>query len=199
MKSILKTKKSIALLFSLALLLFVSVGGTLAYLIDTTQPVGNTFTSSKVTTAVVETLDGQTKKNVSIQNTGDTTAYIRAAVVVNWKDVDGNVYGQVPVAGTDYTITYALGNGWKQGADGFYYYIRPVQSVAEAPSDCSTQVLINSCSPVADRAPSGYYLNMEILCSGIQSQPEKVVTELWSEGVSGVSMVDDVPTLTIKE
>lgn len=171
--------KPTTLLVSILLLACIAVGGTLAFLIAQAGPVVNTFQPSKVTTAVEETLTGGTKTNVKIANTGDTEAYIRAAVVVTWKDEKGNVYGQVPVLNEDYTITFATNTGWTESADGFYYYTTPV-----AP-DNETGILIANCSPKAE-APEGYSLDVMILGSGIQSVPAKVVTEAWSSGVSGV-------------
>lgn len=184
-----KSGKSIALLVSLVLIIGVIVGGAIAFLIDTTGSVNNQFTPSKVTTYVDETVIGDTKTNVKIQNTGDTEAWIRAAVVVTWQDSAGNVYGQKPVAGENYTA-WTPGTDWKQGGDGFYYYTKPVAAGAKTSS-----ALIDKIEPIGNPPADGYHLTVEIIGSGIQSVPTSVVTEEWSSGVSGVS--DD--TLTIKQ
>lgn len=186
--------KSITLLVFLLLIVCGAADGTLAFLTDTGERAENVFTPSVVTTSVEETLTGTTKTDVKIRNTGSTEAYIRVAVVVTWQDKDGNVYGEAPVAGTDYDITFNLNSGWKMSSDGFYYWTTPVKSAEESPNDCSTGVLITSCSPKAI-APEGYYLNVEILGSGIQSKPAHVAASEWASGVSGVS---DDGTLTIK-
>lgn len=165
--------KSKALLASLLLVVGVTVGGTLAYIVAGSGPVENEFTPSKVTTAVVESFDGTTKSDVKIRNTGDTTAYIRAAVVVTWQDEAGNVYGQKPVEGEDYNINWTK-NGWAEGDDGFYYYLSSVAAGGE------TKVLFTDCTPVEGRAPEGYSLAVEILGSGIQSVPDTAVEEAWS-------------------
>jgi len=199
-------KKSTALLVSLILLLCVTVGGTIAFIIDVTDPVTNIFTSSEVTTKVDESFDGEVKQNVRITNTGDTEAYIRAAVVVTWQDASGNVYGKAPVASEDYAIEYNLSEGWKLSPnDGFYYWTEPVAGVVESNGKkeyTSTGALIKTCTPIADRAPAGYSLNVEIIGSGIQSKPHRVVLENWSSGVSG--FVEEQPgketdTLIIKQ
>ncbi len=187
--------KSKALLASLLLVVGVTVGGTLAYIVADSGPVENTFTPSVVTTYVEEDIESNVKKDVKIKNTGDTTAYIRAAVVVTWQDEAGNVLGEKPVENEDYTIDYVLASGWVQGADGFYYWTSPVLSDDEDSEECYTGVLINSCAPVEDKTPDGYSLAVEIIGSGIQSVPDTVVTEEWS---SGVSSVND-GKLTIKE
>lgn len=155
------TKKATALLVSLVLLLTVTVGSTLAYLIDRTDPVVNMFAPSKVTVEVQETFTNNVKSNVTIKNTGDIPAYIRAAVVITWQDDAGNVYGKAPVAKTDYTTTGMPGD-WKE-YDGFYYW--PVAVSKEE----STGVLIGEVKPIAGKAPEGYFLCVEILASGIQA------------------------------
>lgn len=184
-----RSGKSIALLVSLILIVCVTIGGTIAFLIDTDDPIQNLFDPSEVTTKVEETFEGGEKTNVSIKNTGDIEAYIRAAVVITWKDADGNVYGQAPVAGEDYTIMYATDTGWKMASDGFWYYTTPVAV------DANTGYLIISCTDLGN-APEGYFLSVEIIGSGIQSKPDHVVTTVWS---SGVSRVNSDATLVIKE
>ncbi len=173
-------RKSI-LITSVALLLVIAVGTTLAYIFTNTDPVENTFTPSKVSCAVVEngkvdenTADvvetGNSKTNVQIKNTGDTDAYIRVAVVVNWMSEDGSkVWAQKPVKDADYKISYNLSNnGWIDGGDGYYYYTQPVD-----PNEM-TGVLINSATQEVT-GPKGtdgtqYYLSIEIVASAIQAE-----------------------------
>lgn len=194
--------KSKALLASLLLVVGVTVGGTLAYIVAGSGPVENEFTPSKVTTAVFETIEGTTKTDVMIQNTGDTTAYIRAAVVITWQDEAGNILGEKPVEGQDYTITYSLSSGWEKSSDGFYYWTSPVKSDDEDAQNCYTGVLISNCTAKTTKTIGNgadavtYYLAVEIIGSGIQSVPTSVVAEAWSSGVSSVA---DDGTLTIKE
>ena len=170
-------RKATVLLSSLALLIVLLVGTTTAFLIASDGPITNIFNSSKVTCQVnEESFDGTTKTNVTISNTGDTEAYIRAAIVVTWKDAEnGNVYGSVPVKDTDYTITLNL-TDWIDGKDGFYYYKYPVAPSGQNGS--KTSALITECTYVSN-APAGYGLNVEILGSAIQSVPVSVVNEKW--------------------
>ena len=178
-----RSGKSAALLVSLLLILTVTVGGTIAFLVDSDGPLHNLFNPSKVTTKVEETLSGNTKKDVKIQNTGDTEAWIRAAVVVTWQDKDGNVYGQAPVAGTNYTA-WTPGTVWLTGDDGFYYYRYPV-----AAGDTTANALITSIAPIGDAPADGYYLTVEIIGSGIQSKPENVFNTEWES--SGLQVQGD--------
>ncbi len=182
-----RSKRSITLLVSVILLICLTVGGTIAFLIDKTETVTNTFTASKVTTQVTETVAGGVKTNVAILNTGDTDAYIRAAVVVTWKNAEGHVHATTPVAGTDYQIHLNIaGSGagmWLEGNDGFYYYTDDVSAAKVdgegKPIYFATDSLINSCSYTAN-APEGYSLNVEILASGIQSKPDNAFNTSWA-------------------
>ena len=178
-------RRTTMLVASLVLLLSLSVGGILAWLSATDEPIANIFTPSEVTTEVTEERSGNLKKNVQIKNTGDTTAWIRAAVVVTWQNEAGEVYGKAPAYGVDYTA-WTPGNGWIEGNDHFFYYTSPVKSDDEDPLNCTTGVLISQISPVVDRNPEGYYLNVEIIGSGIQYKPAHVFNDNWgiSSGLS---------------
>ena len=156
-------KKKIITLLALVLLLTLVITGTVAFLATGTNSIVNTFTPSHVTTQVVETLDGNTKSDVMIKNTGDTSAYIRATYVVNWVDSNGNVYAAQPVAGTAYTVSVNE-TDWTQGTTDRYWYCDSVI----APGNM-TPVLINSIAPVDGKAPEGYTLQVTIIAEGIQS------------------------------
>ena len=157
-------KKMLILLAATVLLLTFAVGGTIAYLVTSDGPVVNTFEPAEVTIKVRETITGNTKTNVYIENTGSAKAYIRAAIVVTWQDASGNVYPALPVQRTDYTIS--LGSDWTE-QDGYYYYNGEVDCVA---GSNTTTNLINSIAPVEGCIPYGYDLHVEILAQAIQAQ-----------------------------
>ena len=188
------TKKTIAII-SLALLILITVGTTLALVFTNTDPVENTFKPSKVSCAVVETLvngDNSTttetsagsvsnftsKSNVQIKNTGDTDAFIRVAVVVNWMNADGKVWAQKPKIGTDYQIAFNQqdDNGvelWEIGNDDYWYCKKEV-----APTE-TTDILITEAKQLKPAPEEGYYLSIEIVASAIQSAPDTTVEEEW--------------------
>lgn len=197
------TKKITIMITSLVLLLLVAVGTTLAYIFTKTEPVENTFKPSKVSCAVVENGSATenagnivtistNKTDVRIKNTGDTDAYIRVAVVVNWASEDGTkVWATKPVLNTDYTITYATGTGWEPGADGYYYYTKSV-----APGTL-TKILISQADKLQTAPPEGYYLSIEIVASAIQSKPDHVVGQQWSS--EAVTVTGNNGTLTVDD
>lgn len=160
--------KTILMLAMVVLILAGAVGGTLAYLTTQTNPVLNTFNPSKVTCAVEEPgwTDGSTtKQNVSIKNTGDVNAYIRAAVVANWCDAEGNI-----IAPHEVDLDGKMGAGWVK--DGEYYYYEP-----SAPSDPfvepghNTNNLINEYPAVRpEGVPEGAHLEMTIISQAVQAE-----------------------------
>lgn len=159
------SKKMTAVVVSLLLILCLGAGGTLAFLIDTKEPVVNEFQPANVTPTIVETFNGKTKENVKIKNSGNANAYIRVAVVASWQVSDGVLYGKVPQLGEDYTMTPNLEkDGWFYCEnDGFYYYSKAVAPGGE------TGILIQNAAPIADKAPEGCTLHIEIVAQTIQS------------------------------
>lgn len=177
-KQLRRPKRLATLLVSLVLVLGVAVGGTVAFLSTRTDSKENTFTPSKVTCEVTETFNNNVKSNVAVQNTGDTTAFIRAAINVTWMSnqdaANQTVSAKVPVKDTDYSIKLADNTNWIEGADGYYYYKLPVD-----PQD-STGVLIEECKLQNNASvPDGYHLSVEIVASAIQSAPDSVVQSMW--------------------
>ena len=191
------TKKAAVLLAAQVLAIVAVVGATVAFLVVKSDEIVNLFTPSEVTCKVEETLSGTIKSNVYIQNTGDTEAYIRAAVIVTWQDANGNVYGQKPVKDVDYTIVFATNTGWIEGTDGFYYYtkiVAPDDKDDDTKAD-QTGVLIETCTSKETSPAIGYYLNVEIIASAIQSKPNAAITA-WSNGVA--SDENSSGTLTVQ-
>lgn len=171
-KSGFRWKRSGILLAAVIVLLAGAVGGTWAFLVAQSEPVQNNFTYAHVRCTIKEKFDGTTKSDVQIQNTGDIPAYIRARIVVTWKDASGNVSAAVPVKNTDYTIAFNT-TDWTQ-QDGYWYCKNAVDAKDFTP------VLITKCEKTG-AAPDGYDLSVEILADAIQSEPASAVTEAWGE------------------
>ena len=158
-----KKRNKMTLLVSLIVLFTIIVGGTIAYIYTKTGDVKNTFTPSKVSCEIVEIFDYITKSDVKIKNTGDTEAYIRARIVVNWIDDNNNISAIKPVLGVDYSLTLSADNTWIKNGD-YYYYKSPV-AIGQ-----STSVLIEECKKLPESTEKeGYYLSVEILAEAIQS------------------------------
>lgn len=77
----------------------------------------NTGTAGSVRVDVTEEVDGLSKSNISVTNTGDSACYVRMRVVMPNEEV---VQGQLSVD---------KGSAkWQKGADGYFYYAEPVAS-----------------------------------------------------------------------
>ena len=168
--------KQLVLLLSVVALLLGAFAATYAYLKSKTTTVIDEFIPVKVTCQVEETFDGNVKNDVCVRNTGDVNAFIRAMVIANWVDADGNVLATAPVMDTDYTVTWG-DTAWKKGSDGFWYYTKAV-----APEG-TTAYLINSLE--SGDAPNGYRLQVQILATAVQADPPKAAMEAWGATVSG--------------
>lgn len=164
-------KRSLVLVVSVLALVLAVAGGTLAWLTANSGPVTNTFTPAQVSCEVDETFQNNVKSAVSIKNTSNIDAYIRAYVVVTWKNADGNVYGK-PVKDTDYTMTMPNNTKWFKSGD-YYYYPDAV------PSGASTGMLIKECKLIGTPPADGYSLSVEIIAEAIQSQPDSAVQQAW--------------------
>ena len=168
---------------ALALVLLVSAGGTLAYLFTSTDPVENTFSPAEMGIVIHENgtnglgdFDGKEKTNVYVENTSQADVYIRAAIVINWQDDEGNVVA-VPVNYGDYTMK--LSSDWVESG-GYYYCTK-----ANEKEQTKTVPLIVSCEPVTS---TEYKLSVSILAQAIQAEPANVVTDAWGE-ISGLAKI----------
>ena len=170
-----RMNRTAVLLIAVILLISTAVGSTVAFLATKTEPVENSFEYANVSCKVTQNCDTD-GSIVQVKNTGTISAYIRAAVVANWIDVDGNIAASVP-EGYSYDLTCSSGS-WVQGKDGFFYYLLPV-----AP-DASTEGNLLTCTVTCPETPE-YTLSVEVLAEAIQSTPASAVNEAWNVAVDG--------------
>lgn len=167
-----RVNKTFFTLLAIIMAIGAAVGTTVAFLVDETGKVENTFEYAKVSCEVTENFDGKTKSNVQITNTGTTDAYIRATYVVNWLDREGNIVPSVP-AEYSYTLEENPDKNWtKASEDGYFYYLTPVAPGASTPGS-----LLN-CTVTYPPDPE-YTLSVEILTTAIQSSPASAAQEAW--------------------
>lgn len=176
-------KKSIVTFLVLSLLILtVTVGGTVAYLKKRSDSATNTFNPITVDSTAL-----YNEGTISVQNSGDVTAFLRATVLVNWVAVDsegnatGVYHGTPPTESLDYAIVFDNTGKWQRGTDGFWYYHDAVAAGA------ATAPLVMAFARIAT-PPEGYRLSVEVISSGLQSTPEKATEEAWGVTVSGDTM-----------
>ena len=157
-----RTAKSSALIIALALILVLAVGGTVAYIFTHTGPVINTFTPADAKITVDEqTSDNQKTSITVVNNSTGVPVYIRVALVANMIDGAGNVTGAADVP------TFTLGDDWKEGSDGYYYYTKAV------PVGGSTGNLLKSPMTLSEN------MQVVVLADAIQAEPTTAVTQAW--------------------
>lgn len=171
-------KKLSILIISLALLCMAGIGGTLAYLLDATDPVVNTFTPAKVDITIYESKDETTKSDIKITNSSDNdavTAFVRAKLVTYWTDIVDGKETVIPAPSED--IAKKAGgelitaNGWFE-VNGIYYYDSPVAPGA------STKVMANPIT-ITLSAGSTIKCYIDVLAEAIQAEPTTAVEESW--------------------
>lgn len=170
--------RPVLLALSLVLLLSLSVSGTLAYLVANSGPKVNVFEAGKVTIIVDEPgwhNGNSVKNNVTIENTGNVPAYIRATIVANWVDGSGNII-EGAYEGKDYTAIAPAG-GWEEMGEYWYW-------TSKVPAGENTGALINECK-VTGTAPAGAdHLQLTILSQAIQAEPDDAIEEAWGVTIS---------------
>lgn len=188
-KTRLRWNRSFVLVVSVLVLLLGIVGASLAYLTMKTPEVKNQFTYGQVSCEVLEDFDGTVKSNVRIKNTGNIPAYIRARVVVTWKNKNGDIYGTKPVLGEDYSLAINSNDNSKwfnmtTDSGGLYFYFPdPVDLDKE-----TDKMLYNFKKSETANVPEGYDLSVEILADAIQSEPVSAVKEAWGVTVRNGSI-----------
>ena len=153
----------LAALLGLVLAFSIGVSGAFAGLKDTTSPVTVKFVPVKVNCVVND--------NYSVKNDGAVSALVRATVVVNWIDRDGNI-----VANAGAIPAPTVGADWQQ-MNGFLYF-NGVLKAGEA-----TSPVIASFN--AGEAPEGLSLQAVVLAEAIQFDPNGAAAqEAWNANYS---------------
>lgn len=163
-------KRMTTLVLSVVLMLILSIGSTLALLVDRDDPITNNFTEAQVSCHVTESFDGTTKSNVNVVNDSNITAYIRVKLVTYRVNDAGQHIG-----GTAEIPTFTPGNGWFE-QDGYYYYSQPVAAGASPAANLINSLALTGSYSDAD----GGKQVIEVMAEAIQSVPTSVVAEKWN-------------------
>ncbi len=169
--------RMIMMIAAAALLLTMAVGGTMAWLSAKDEPITNTFQPSKVNCEVTEDYDKvqNVKSQVNVENTGDTSAYIRVKLVTYRTNDAGEHIG-----GTAEVPAFTLGDKWVQHTDGYYYYTLPVEA-----DDSPATVLADAIQLKKDYADAdGGHQALDVMAEAIQSEPGKAVGEAWGVAIA---------------
>ena len=176
--------KTSSLVICLLLIVTVVIGGTVAYIFTKTSEVENTFVMPEYNVEIDEEFSGTVKENVAVEIIGDMEVYVRASVLVSWKDANGNILATAPVENADYQMSMGESSNWFKASDGFYYYKLPVRGTKSvdangAVTGTSTEILIEKCEVLKAAPKEGYHLAVDILSQVIQATPTEAVVTAW--------------------
>lgn len=157
-------KKGLTALLAVALILCCTVGGTLAWLADQTDPVVNTFTPTQSDIEIEERFDGTEKSDIKVtvpDNGKNIPVYIRVTLVATWEDSGHN-----PVAKkAEITLPKRLGDGWVKGSDDYYYYTKAV-----SPGESTT--FLFGAQEITVPTEEGLHMNLQVLADAVQADGE---------------------------
>ena len=121
-----------------------------------------TLNPDDVDVSITDEISEGVKQNIVITNTGNVAAYLRAVIVANWQDADGNIVAAWDFAPEEFTGL--PGEGWTQKSDGYYYTTSAVAAGEDAPA------LFSTYTPPASPA-DGAHLVMDIAVQAVNSKP----------------------------
>ena len=113
----------------------------------------------------------------TVSNTSSTNivTYIRATVVVNWQDGEGNIWAIPPVENTDYTISAP---NCTLLSDGYYYY-NGTRNPGEGFGINVEQII----------PKDGFSLHVQIFAESIQCVPSTLTTTTWGATYDSVNKI----------
>lgn len=122
-----------------------------------------TLNPDDMNVTITDEIDGGVKQNVVITNTGNVAAYLRAVIVANWQDDDGNIVAAWDFEPTEFTGL--PGSGWVLGSDGYYYTSATVDAGDQAPA------LFTNYTPPTTPPVAGSHLVMDIAVQAVNTKP----------------------------
>lgn len=144
--------------------------------------VKSNFTPAVVTCAVREKVNGveytaaqspvagSVKSDITAENTGSTTVFLRLRLSACWVDAEGKTTG-TPSALPQITLR----QNWLDGGNGLYYYALPVEPEQSTTVLCEPMRMGTSVSPTG----AAVYQQITVLAEAVQALPEKAVQEAW--------------------
>lgn len=149
--------------------------------------VQSDFTPAIVTCAVHEKVNGvevtgsaasgSVKSDITAENTGSTTVFLRLRLSACWVDAEGKTTGTPSVPLPQITLR----QNWLDAGDGLYYYALPVKPGQSTTVLCEPMRMGTSVSPTG----AAVYQQITVLAEAVQALPEKAAREAWGVTVDG--------------
>ncbi len=167
------------LIIAAALTLAAAVGVTFAFMFKKAKSE-NLLVPASISCTVHEKLDGTEhtdgtniggrKNDITVENTSNTSAFVRLRVVSNWVNADGEIMGissEIP--------SLTLNDNWLKGSDDTYYFALPLAPGEYTESLCEPFHLSQS----TDRDGNVIYQNVELFAEAIQASPTGAAVQSW--------------------
>ena len=171
------------------LMIFMLLCGTAyALMFRQTKLIENQFETAIVNCEVHEVLDGSgeyiqgeqttdSKKSITIKNTGNIDAYIRVKFISYWVDENGDI-----IAKASQMPTIRSASDWIAGSDNTYYYKKAVN-----PGAFTGEFLQEPMTLLI--SDEGYYQVVEVFADAIQSIPETAAGESWNVTIENSEII----------
>lgn len=127
-------------------------------------------------TAAASPVVGSVKSDITAENTGSTTVFLRLRLSACWVDAEGNTTG-TPSALPQITLR----QNWLDGGDGLYYYALPVEPEQSTTVLCEPMRMGTSVSPTG----AAVYQQITVLAEAVQALPGKAAQDAWGVTVDG--------------
>lgn len=118
---------------------------------------------------------GSVKSDITAENTGSTTVFLRLRLSACWVDAEGKTTG-TPSALPQITLR----QNWLDGGNGMYYYALPVEPEQSTTVLCEPMQLGTSVSPTG----AAVYQQITVLAEAVQALPEKAARKAWGVTVN---------------
>ncbi|MEZ4358334.1 MAG: hypothetical protein R2876_06935 [Eubacteriales bacterium] len=177
-------RSTVVIAFILLLTIVLCTAGfTIAWFIDSTDSIVNSFVPGNVAFNIEEnfTNGDDVKEDVMFLNTGNIDAYIRVALVPIWRDEQGE--GTALTADGTYTIDWPndYDNNWFVGDDGYYYCKTPIKPGEYSP------ILIDECKVIEGLSEEydGKTFELQVIISATQAEDTVAAQEVWPVIIDG--------------
>ena len=121
-------------------------------------------------TAAASPVVGSVKSDITAENTGSTTVFLRLRLSACWVDAKGNTTG-TPSALPQITLR----QNWLDGGNGLYYYALPVEPEQSTTVLCEPMRMGTSVSPTG----AAVYQQITVLAEAVQALPGEAAQEAW--------------------
>lgn len=168
---------------AIIVLVVISTVIVLAYMYKHASINNNVFVPAEISCSVSETYNASTgvKSSIKIQNTSNTSAFVRCRLVSYWVDADGNVVGK---PSTMPTINYDSTKWIKASGSDTYYFKAPVDAGELTPNDLLTSsITLQNSTYSLGYSSIAVHQVVEVLAEAIQANPSSAVSQTWGATV----------------